>query len=124
MVNLDPNWIMAIIALSAVISPTISTYLNNKHQLKIEKLKLFESCKYDAIEKFAKATEQYCYDRTFVDATVNFEASISNLFLYFSIPNYSLFDKLKECISNNDYKKTQFALSEIIRYLSQQIDKE
>lgn len=34
-----------------------------------------------------------------------------------------MFDKLKECIKENDYEKTQFALAEIVRYLSSQIDK-
>ena len=63
--NIDPNIVMAIIAFSAVISPTISTYLNNRHQLKIEKLKLFEKCKYDAIENFTKSVEFYYYQRTF-----------------------------------------------------------
>ena len=122
--NIDPNVVMAIIAFSAVISPTISTYLNNKHQLKIEKLKLFEKCKYDAIESFTKSVEFYYYHRTISERKINFEASIANLYIYFSIPNYSLFDKLKECINKNDYGKTQFALSEIVSYLSQQINKE
>ena len=122
--NIDSNVIMAIIAVSAVISPTISTYLNNRHQLKIEKLKLFEKCKYDAIENFTKSVEFYYYQRTFNERKINFESSIANLYIYFSIPNYSLFDELKKCINKNDYAKTQFALSEIVRYLSQQINKE
>ena len=122
--NIDPNIVMAIIAFTAVISPTISTYLNNKYHLKIEKLKLFEKCKYDAIEKFTNSVEIYYYHRTDSQRRINFESSIANLYIYFSIPNYSLFDKLKECIDKNDYGKTQFALSEIVRYLSQQINKE
>lgn len=121
---MDPNWIMAIVAIVAVVSPTISTYLNNKYQLKIEKLKLFEKCKYDAIENFTKSVESYYYYRTSCQEVINFESSITNLFIYFSIPNYSLFDKLKECINANDYQKTQFALSEITTFLSQQINKE
>lgn len=122
--NIDPNIVMAIIAFSAVISPTISTYLNNKHQLKIEKLELFEKCKYEAIEEFTKSVESYYYHRTVSQKRIDFESSIANLYIYFSIPNYSLFDKLKEYINKNDYEKTQFALSEIVRYLSQQINKE
>lgn len=121
---MDPNWIMAIIAIVAVVSPTISTWLNNKYQLKIEKLKLFEKCKYDAIENFTKATEFYYYHRTSSERIINFESSIANLYIYFYFPDYSLFDKLKECINKNDYSKTQFALSEIVRYLSQQANKE
>lgn len=121
---MDPNWIMAIVAIVAVVSPTISTYLNNKHQLKIEKLKLFEKCKYDAIENFTKSVESYYYYRTSGQRIIDFESSIADLYIYFSIPNYSLFDKLKECINENNYEKTQFALSEIVGYLSQQINKE
>lgn len=120
---MDPNWVIAIIGIAAVISPVFSTWLNNKYQLKLKKLELFDKCRYKAIENFTNSVEQYYHDRDYVEATVNFESSISNLFLYFSIPNYSVFDKLKECINNNDYEKTQFAVSEIVKFLSSQIDK-
>ena len=121
---MDPNWIMAIIAIVAVVSPVISTHINNKHQLKVEKLKLFEKRKYDAIENFTKSVEIYYHHRTNYEKQINFESSIANLYIYFSIPDYSLFDKLKECIKDYSYNKTQFALSEIVRYLSQQMSKE
>lgn len=120
---MDPNWIMAIIAVAAIISPIFSAWINNHYQLKSKKLELFDKSRYKAIEDFTNSVEQYYHDRDYVEATVKFESSISNLFLYFSIPNYSLFDKLKECINNNDYSKTQFAVSEIVKYLSSQIDK-
>lgn len=121
---MDPNWIIAIISVISVASPTISTYLTNRHQLKLKQLELFEKRKYEAIEKFTKSVEAFYVHRRTCNVQIDFESSISNLFIYFSIPNYSLFDKLKECINSNDYNKTQFAVSEIVRFLAEQINKE
>ncbi len=120
--ELDPNWIVAIIGISAIIFPTISTWLNNYYQLKLKKIDMFEKCKYQAVENFTKSFENY-YNHETTRNKIEFESSIANLFIYFSIPNYKMFDKLKECIKENDYEKTQFALAEIVRYLSSQIDK-
>lgn len=121
--NLNPDWIMAIIALVAIISPSITAWITNYYQLKLKKIELFERKKYESIEIFTNSVDKYYLYRTNGNAQINFEASISNLFIYFSIPNYSLFDKLKECIKSNDYSKTQFAVSEIVRFLSSQINK-
>lgn len=120
---MDPNWILAIIALCAIFSPIISTWLNNKYQLEFKQIELLEKSQHNALEFFIKSTEEFFYDKTSLDERVSFESSISNLFIYFSIPDYSLFDKLKQCIKDNDYQKTQFALSEITRFLSTQIKK-
>lgn len=120
---MDPNWIIAIIGISAIISPTISTWLNNRYQLKLKKIELFEKKKYESIENFTKSVELYYHHRTTTDARTNFESSVSNLFIYFSIYDYSLFDKLKECINSNNYDKTQFAISQIVKLLSSQINK-
>ena len=120
---MDPNWIIAIISIISVISPTISTCISYFYQMKIKQLELFEKNRYSAIENFTKSVEEYYHHRTSSSTRIAFESSISNLFIYFSIPNYSLFDKLKECISENDFNKTQFAVSEIVRYLSSQLKK-
>ena len=120
---MDPNWIIAIIGFASIVSPIFSTYLNNNYQLKLRKLELFDKSRYEAVKDFTDAVEQYYHNRDYGDATAEFESSISNLFLYFSIPDYSLFIKLKECIHNNDYEKTQFAVSEIVKFLSSQINK-
>lgn len=118
---MDPNWIMAIIALAAIVSPVLSTYLSNKQQLKLKQLETIESSKYNVIEKFSKSLEDYYFHRT-TNRQIEFESSIANLHIYFDIPDYSLFDKIKECINLNDYSKTQYALAEIIKYLSKQIN--
>ncbi len=57
--ELDPNWIVAIIGVSAIIFPTISTWLNNYYQLKLKKIDMFEKCKYQAVENFTKSFENY-----------------------------------------------------------------
>ena len=115
---MDPNWIIAIISITSIIFPTACTLINNHYQLQLQKLQLFE-----AIEKFIKSSEYYYYHKGINSAKIDFESSISNLFIYFSIPKYLLFDKLKECINSNEYDKTQFAISEIVKILSSQLEK-
>lgn len=120
---MDPNWIIAIIGVITALTPSIASWLTNRYQLKLKKLELFEKRKYEAIELFTKSAEFYYHHKSSSSAIINFEASISNLFIYFSIPKYAIFDKLKECISSNEYDKTQFAISEIVKILSSQLEK-
>lgn len=120
---MDPNWIIAIISIISVVSPTLASWLNNRCQLDLKKIEIFEKRKYEAIENFTQSAERY-YHYTTTDNKTYFETSISNLFIYFSIPDYSLFNKLKECIDSNDYNKTQFAISQIVKFLSEQLRKE
>lgn len=37
---MDPNWVIAIIGIAAVVSPVFSTWLNNKYQLKLKKTRV------------------------------------------------------------------------------------
>jgi hypothetical protein len=76
---------MAIVTLSAVLAPVITSWINNEHQLKVKQLELFENNRYKAIENFTKSTEYFYYHTTKTEAQVDFEYSISNLFIYFSI---------------------------------------
>lgn len=119
---MDPNWIIAIIAVITALTPSIASWQTNRYQLKLKKLELFEKRKYEAIEKFTEATEIYYHNRTDKTSQINFEISISNLFIYFSISDYRIIDKLNECINSNDYNKTQFAISELIKLLSYQMN--
>lgn len=120
---MDPNWIIAILGISAILSPTITTWLNNKHQLKLKQLEVFEKNKLESIEKFTKAVEYFYIHRTVNQARIDFEASVANLFIYFSIPNNSLFDDLRDNIDSNDYDETQFTINKIVRVLSSQLSK-
>lgn len=120
---MDPNWIIAILGISAVLSPSLTTWLNNKHQLKLKQLEIFEKNKLEAIEKFTKAVECYYTQRIMTQALIDFESSIANLFIYFSIPNNSLFDDLRDNIASNDNEETQFTVSKIVRTLSSQLNK-
>ena len=51
--------ISVILALSAIFSPIIVAFINNKHQLRIKTFENYEITKRNAFEKFAKAYGEY-----------------------------------------------------------------
>jgi len=120
---MDPNIVIAIVTFSAVLSPVITNWINNEHQLKLRKLEIFEIAKYEAIKDFTKSFQQYYWNSTARDYFINFNSSVANLHIYFSTPNDSLFDELKKCVTEQNYNKAQYALDEIVKYLSSQLNK-
>lgn len=100
--KINPDLVMAIIALIAIISPIITTFLNNKHQLKMLKIEKYEFAKYTAINNFIQSAEEYYYHPTKSQNLINFDSSIANLYMYFSIIDHSIFEKIKEYIKIAD----------------------
>ena len=124
--NIDfSNLILAVVALISLISPIITTLINNHHQLKIKKIDMYETAKRKALQNFIISTEEYFSSNRDIEKLIQFNSSINELYIYFSINDsaYQLFDKLKEIIKSNDSNKTQYAINQIVMYLSNQLKK-
>ena len=124
--NIDfSNLILAVVALISLISPIITTLINNHHQLKIKKIDMYETAKRKALQNFIISTEEYFSSNRDIEKLIKFNSSINELYIYFSINDsaYQLFDKLKEIIKSNDSNKTQYAINQIVMYLSNQLKK-
>lgn len=79
MINLD-QWILAIVAVIAVISPCVTAFINNKTQYKISKLNTLYTTKINYINEYFESLAAYITDPLLVDSVKNYSvASQKNL---------------------------------------------
>lgn len=122
MITLDPNWIMAIIAISAILSPTIVSIIDNISKYKSKKLELDYPKQREALSNFISSAMEYYVAESFVYVT-KYVAAKNNLYVYFSnIPNKEL-DKLEELQLSRQLSEYKKCLNNIAIKLSQQISK-
>lgn len=116
--NFDFNLtITGIIALIALISPIITSFIDNRYKLKRENIQNYELAKRLALENFIKCANNYIRQQTSLN-TAQFDTSLNNLYLYFSkIPDS--IHTLKNT-NLNDFEKN---LNKIVIQLSKQIKK-
>lgn len=56
------SWTIAVIlGLSAIVSPVLTTIINNKYQLKLKNIEVYELSKRTALENFIKNAYNYKY---------------------------------------------------------------
>lgn len=114
------SWAVAIILfLSSIISPWLVNRENNKHQLSLKKIDIYEKAKREALSDFIKhATKLHLNDQVYI--LDEFLLSVNNLYIYFNdVP--SNIDAL--IISRNEIKFFS-DLNKIVQELSKQIAKE
>ena len=75
--NIDPNVVLAIIAVIAVISPIATAIINNCHQTKIKKLETFNESRIIALNNFIEATVEVIASHDSEDLTEYF-SSVNN----------------------------------------------
>ena len=79
------SYVIAIsIGLSAVVSPIATSIINNKHQLSLKKLDMYEDTKRRTLTEFIECAEDYLLNPGYVEQSVKYYASINKLFIYFS----------------------------------------
>lgn len=111
------SWVMAVIlGLSAIVSPIVTAIINNKYQLKLKNIEVFELSKRTALENFIKSACDWNYSSS-VGSYESFRTSKEYLYIYFqSVPNS--INTLNK--NDNDYFNK---LSNIVQVLSKQIEK-
>lgn len=123
---MNPDWIMAIIALAAILSPTIVSIIDNIFKYKTRKLELLLPNQQKALNDFAlnasKIFRARHYENNDSEMT-DYNVSKNNLYAYFKNVNENYFNSLHSHTLNGnsfDFDKT---LSLLIKELSQQIHK-
>lgn len=113
------SWLIAIsIGLAAVISPIATAIINNKHQLELKKLEIYELAKRNALENFIKSASR-CFDSRTLGNLYDYYNSLNNLYIYFTnIP--SEISNLENCSGSKFTKE----LNNIVIKLSSQIQKQ
>lgn len=118
---MDPNWIMAIIAISAILSPAIVSIIDNVFRYQSKKLELKFPKQQEALSNFVSSAMNYYPNGSFSDIT-KYVTAKNNLYIYFSnVPSKEI-DKL-DALKNMELSSYKKCLDSIVIKLSQQIDK-
>lgn len=114
------SWVVAVILLiSSVISPWLVNKENNKHQLSLKKLDMYEEAKRKALENFINATINIHFNNT-LGAIDNYQKSVSCLYIYFKDVPLDVISIPSSANSPELFNE----LTKIVQMLSKQIAKE
>lgn len=114
-----------LIAVIALVSPIITTVINNRHQLKLKKIDMYEEAKRKALSEFIENAQEYLLKPSYIEPTVKYYSSLDKLFLYFTdidLNTFTPFDKASK--NTDDYSTATIELTKIVQALSKQIAKE
>ena len=119
---MDPNWIMAIIALAAIFSPAIVSIIDNIFKYKSKQLELSYPNKRKALSDFVSASLNVYVDATYGDM-VNYNIAKNNLYVYFDHINDKHFKDLEAYKSKKDLDNYKNVINTVDKELSSQINK-
>ena len=108
--------ITAIIALTSLASPIITTIINNKHNLKLKKLEYNSSIKQEILKNFASSINSLFCEQYFDS---EFHKDLNLLYIYFDVDE-TLLNKIINTTYTNS-KDFQKDVSELMKSLSKQI---
>lgn len=111
-----PTIVTCIVSLSTVISSVVIVRINNKHQLNLKRLEIYELAKKEALSNYINDTCLFFYSPTKVKLASNALASMQLLFVYFEIDD-ALKLKILEVYNTRENK----LLNEVIETLSTQL---
>lgn len=118
------SWTIAVIlGLSAIISPIVTSVINNRYQNKRENIKNYELSKRQALTDFIKATTDYQRHNT-INVVSSYYSTLNTLYVYFDILKPSLFYNLEDCLQKRDIISSNHELTNIVVTLSKQIKKQ
>ena len=114
------SWTVAVILLiSSVLSPWLVTHENNKQQLKLRKLYLFEISKRKVLENFINCASKNINSSMSPHEREEYTSALNVLYVYFGNVPKSINTLLN--LNHNDFSKE---LTNIVQVLSKQITKE
>lgn len=122
--------ITIILLLSSVFSPIIIALINNKHQIKVMQLDMYEEAKRKALSDFIECAQSTIYDYEDSDTLLQYIISFEKLFIYFSgisVESIKPFDHARgKIVTDNSSENIRIAnneLNKLVANLSQQIQK-
>lgn len=120
--SIDPNWVMAIVAIIAIVSPIITAIINNLYQSWLRKIELYEIAKRQAFIEYISASVNVVASKT-PENEIAFYKSLNSLYAYF--PNIAELkpEALIKPICYSDLIDYNHYSQELIVFLSKQIRK-
>ncbi|MEG2522293.1 MAG: hypothetical protein RSA49_05405 [Anaerovoracaceae bacterium] len=117
--SIDPSAIISGIALVvAILSPAITSYMNNRHEYKMYRLRFYEKHRAEAIEDYIRCTGAVILEPT-KDNFTAYGKCYGEIFLY---TPQKMWDNLREInlfISSNNYKEAETLFSFICQELAE-----
>lgn len=117
--------VAVILLISSIVSPVITTLINNHHQTKLKKIDMYEEAKRKALSEFIECAQDYLLNLEYVEQSVKYYSSLNRLFIYFTdidLTTFIPFDNA--CKITDNYKVAISELTKIVQFLSKQIKKE
>ncbi len=122
--------VAVILLVASIVSPIITTYMNNKHQKELKKIDIYEDAKKEALSNFIDTAQILNYNPTDSDAMYEYCTAFDKLFIYFSdisLDTVKGLELARKEIAKNDtqenFKKANRELTKIVQTLSKQIVK-
>lgn len=128
--SIDWNATVAWIAFGvAIITPCITTYLNNRYQLKLKKLELNEAnrkelylSKYKAYSEYIKYASKLIIDHSFVEAETDYSQAYHELYLHVPPELRFNLDKVDYRFSERLFNdETKVLLLTVVKQLSDEL---
>lgn len=117
--------VAVILLISSIVSPIITTLINNYHQTKLKKIDMYEEAKRKALSEFIECAQDYLLNLEYVEQSVKYYSSLNRLFIYFTDIDLTTFIPFDNASKNtNNYKVAISELTKIVQVLSKQIKKE
>lgn len=123
--------VAVILLVASIISPIITTYMNNKHQKELKKIDIYEDAKKEALSNFIDSAQVLNYNPTDSEAMYEYCIAFDKLFIYFSdisLDTVKELELVRKEIAKNDtqenFIKANRELTKIVQVLSKQIAKE
>lgn len=128
--KIDPNVILAIISVIAVVSPIATAFINNWYQTKIKKLDMYENAKRIALSDFITSAQETMFNPDDSEIMTEYLVNFDKLFIYFSdisIETIKPFEHARANLANvsspENLQDANKKLSYLIFDLSKQIKK-
>lgn len=130
--NIDWNATIAWIAFGvAVITPCVTTFLNNRFQLKLKNIEIHQKLQNEYLQKlssvytsYLEATSKILIDNNYLDELTNYSRAYHVIFLYLPTELHSSLEQLDVLISNKQYDKdSKDLLLHITKMLSDQLER-
>lgn len=116
------NWILAIIAISAIFSPVIVSIVDNIFKYKMKVFEVDNQNKEQSLAEFVNQAMNYYLANMYED-TVKYIKAKNNLFIYFNGVSNNLFEQLEQYAKNKDFDNYKETINIIVKRLSQQLNK-
>ena len=104
--------VAVILLVASIVSPIITTYMNNKHQKELKRIDIYEDAKKEALSNFIDSAQVLNYNPADSDAMYEYCIAFDKLFIYFSDISLDTIKELELCPN----KPSNFVFSEICSF--------